>query len=380
VTNEQTDVAIVGAGIIGLAHAYLAARTGRQVSVFERDSRANGASVRNFGMIWPIGQPAGKMYQTALRSREIWLELLKDAGLPYLPTGSLHAAYRDDEAEVAKEFVELGKPLGYACEWLDARQTLEKTSALRKDGLIGALWSPTEMTVDPYRAISQIPAFLKERYGVNFHFNSPVKEIETNQLRSSDCSCQADFIVVANGDDFHTLFPEVFADTRLTRCKLQMLRTVAQPANWRLGPSLAFGLTFRHYPTFSICKSLADLKARVAAETPEFDRWGIHVMASENSTRQITLGDSHEYGLEVNFFDCTEVNNLILRYAGEYLNVPDLSVAEQWHGVYAKHPTEPFLRLTPAKSVQVVMVTSGIGMTLSFGLAEQTYRELGIIQ
>ena len=378
-TNERTDVAIVGAGIIGLAHAYLAAKAGRRVSVFERNPAAHGASVRNFGMIWPIGQPAGEMYQTALRSREIWLELLNEAGLPYLSTGSLHAAYREDEAAVGQEFVELGKPLGYACEWLDARQTIEKTSSIRTQGLIGAVWSATEMTVDPRQVISQIPAFLKERYGVNFHFNSPVKEIETHRLRSSNYCCQADFIVVASGDDFHTLLPELFADAGLTRCKLQMLRTVAQPVNWRLGPSLAFGLTFRHYPTFSICQSLAALKERVARETPEFDRWGIHVMASENSTRQITLGDSHEYGLEVNIFDRADVNELILRYSRDYLNVPDLSVAESWHGVYAKHPTQPFLRLTPAERVRVVTVTSGIGMTLSFGLAEQTHQELGIM-
>jgi FAD dependent oxidoreductase TIGR03364 len=320
------------------------------------------------------------MYQMALRSREIWLELLKEAELPYLPTGSLHAAYREDEAAVGQEFVELGKPLGYACEWLHAKQTLEKTSALRPQGLIGAVWSATEMTVDPPQIVSQIRAFLNARYSVNFRFNSPVKEIETHRLRSSDYCCQAEFIVVAGGDDVHTLFPETIADEGLTRCKLQMLRTVAQPQHWRLGPSLAFGLTFRHYPTFSICQSLAALKARIEYETPEFDRWGIHVMASENSARQITLGDSHEYGLNVNSFDRAEVNDLILNYARKYLSVPDLRIAESWHGVYAKHRTKPFLRVTPAKGVRIVTVTSGIGMTLSFGLAEETLRELGIAQ
>src|SRR6202161_3705100 len=124
VTSERTDIAIVGAGIIGLAHAYVAARAGCKVSVFERNPAANGASIRNFGMVWPIGQPAGVMYQLALRSREIWLQLLKESGLPYLPTGSLHAAYRQDEAAVGQEFVERGKPLGYECEWLDAQHTL----------------------------------------------------------------------------------------------------------------------------------------------------------------------------------------------------------------------------------------------------------------
>ena len=87
--SKKVDVAIVGAGIIGLAHAYLAARSGRKVAVFERSPTALGASIRNFGMIWPIGQPAGSLHAMALRSREIWLELLREAGWPFLATGSL---------------------------------------------------------------------------------------------------------------------------------------------------------------------------------------------------------------------------------------------------------------------------------------------------
>lgn len=370
-TINKSDVAIVGAGIIGLAHAYLAARAGKKVAVFEKNPAASGASIRNFGMIWPIGQPAGGMYELALRSREIWLQLLHEAALPYLSEGSLHAAYRPDEAEVGQEFSELAKPLGYACEWLNPRQTLARTSSIREEGLLGALWSATELTVDPPRIIRQIPGFLSERYGVAFHFNSAITDLS---------ALSAETVIVASGDDFQTLFPNLFAEANLTRCKLQMLRTVPQPDTWRLGPSLAFGLTFRHYPTFQICNSLATLKARVAEETPEFDRWGIHVMASENSARQVTLGDSHEYGLAVNIFDRSQINELILNYARQYLRIPDLTIAESWHGVYAKHPDHPYLRMAPASNVRVVTVTSGIGMTLSFGLAEQTCREMGLLQ
>lgn len=374
----KVDIAIAGAGIIGLAHAYLAARSGRRVAVFERNPAAIGASVRNFGMIWPIGQPAGPPLRLALRSREIWLEMLAESKVPYLATGSLHATYREDEAALGQEFSRNAPALGYQCAWLTADETLARSQALKPEGLLGALWSATELTVDPRQVIGSLPRFLRERYAVYFHFNTAVQRVEHGCLFTADARCDADAIVVAGGDDFQTLFPECFRLSGLTRCKLQMMRTPPQPEGWSLGPSLAFGLSFRHYPAFDLCSTLPALKERIARETPEYDRFGIHVMVSQNSSGQLTIGDSHEYGLEVNVFDNPDVNRLILDYAKAYLRVSTLEIVEQWHGIYAKHPQHPWLRLAPAEGVRVVTVTSGIGMTISFALAEQTFSEMGV--
>src|ERR1700678_2208708 len=147
--NRKVHVAIVGAGILGLAHAYFAAKRGRSVVVFERTPRAQGASVRNFGMIWPIGQRAGVVHQTATRSRQIWNEMLDASGLHYRPTGSLHVVYHQDEADVAREFVERGPALGHTCRWLGPAEVLAKSAAVNPTGLLGGVWSPTELTVDP---------------------------------------------------------------------------------------------------------------------------------------------------------------------------------------------------------------------------------------
>jgi D-hydroxyproline dehydrogenase subunit beta len=375
---EKVDVAIVGAGIVGLAHAYITARSGRSVAVFERNPAANGASVRNFGMIWPIGQPAGALHEMALRSRAIWEEVLRQAKLPFLATGSLHVAYREDEAAVGKEFNEKARSLGYECAWLSPRETLARTSAVRAEGLLGALWSPTELTVDPREIVRGLPKFLAERYGVQFSFNTAVHRVDTSLVETSERQWEAESIIVASGDDFQTLFPEYFREKGVTRCKLQMMRTAPQPQGWALGPSLAFGLTFKHYPTFQVCTSLRALKERIAQETPEFDQWGIHVMVSQNSSGELTIGDSHEYGLAVDIFDKAVVNRLILDYARRYLRVPNFEIAEYWHGVYAKHPEHAYMDFAPMKGVRVVTVTTGIGMTMSFGIAEQTMRQAGV--
>jgi len=120
--------------ILGVAHAYALAKRGRSVVVFERSPQAAGASVRNFGMIWPIGQPAGCMHDMALRSRELWLEALSAARLPYFPTGSLHVVYRQDEACVAQEFCGVAPKLGYQCGRLNPEEVLALSHAVRPKG------------------------------------------------------------------------------------------------------------------------------------------------------------------------------------------------------------------------------------------------------
>lgn len=374
----RADVAVVGAGIVGLAHAYLAARSGLSVAVFERNPASLGASLRNFGMIWPIGQPAGSLHRLALRSRSIWLEAVRESGLHYRETGSLHAAYSQDEAAVGEEFARKAPGLGYDCAWLPPEEVLARSHALNPEGLIGALWSSTELTVDPRQIMREFPAFLARRYNVQFFWNTPVQRVDSGKLKTPEHRCEANYIVIACGDDFQTLFPGHFRQAGVTRCKLQMMRTVRQPNGWLLGPSLAFGPTFLHYPSFEMCTSRAALKERIEREHPELVRYGIHLLVSQTASGELTLGDSHEYGLAVNVFDNPVINRLILEYAQSRLQAPTLEIGEQWHGVYAKHPEHPWVLFAPAPDVRALTVTSGIGMTMSFALAEQTLLEMGV--
>ena len=73
--QQEFDLAIVGAGIVGLAHALAAVRRGLSVVVIDRDAQANGASVRNFGFITVSGQERGQVWRRAMRSRDIWREV-----------------------------------------------------------------------------------------------------------------------------------------------------------------------------------------------------------------------------------------------------------------------------------------------------------------
>ncbi len=371
IAAKHADVAIVGAGIVGLAHALAAAKRGHRVAVFDRHPQVIGASIRNFGMIWPIGQPAGALYERALRSRHIWKELAGQAGFALTPSGSLHLAYRHDELAVLQEFADEASRSDRPVKLLTADEVAAKSPAVITDGLLAALWSPLEMVVDPREAIRTLPELLSAQYGVEFCWSHTVTAIAHPYLIVNGQSWTADQIWVCSGADFETLYPHLYAESGLIKVKLQMMRTGPQPQNWRLGPSLCGGLTLTHYEAFANCPSLSILKARIARETPHFPRWGIHVMMSQNALGELIIGDSHEYGLNPDPFDQQLLNNYILNYLKTFANVSDGAIAATWHGVYAKRPGYTEWVVHPEPGVTVVNALSGAGMTLSFGLAEE---------
>ena len=372
---SDMSVGVVGAGIMGLAHAWMAAEQGHQVTVFERSPQAVGASIRNFGMVWPIGQVAGEAYEAALASRRRWLTAAKEAGVRAEPCGSIHLAHREDELAVLEEFAQRAPDLGYDVTMLSGPEVLAATPAANAEGLLGGLKTNTELAVDPTEAIPRIAAWLAERYGVCFRWHTTVVAAETGRLQAADgSSWSGDRILICSGSDFETLFPDLLASSGLTRCKLHMLATVPQAGGWRLNTHLASGLTLRHYKAFEICPTLPQLRERIATETPELDRYGIHVMASQNAAGEVILGDSHEYDEDIGPFDTAEIDELILRELRACFALPDWTIARRWHGIYAKDPAKTHYAAEPLPGVSVRTGPGGAGMTLSFGLAEREWQ------
>ncbi|NEB82301.1 FAD-dependent oxidoreductase, partial [Streptomyces sp. SID14478] len=96
---------MVGAGIVGLAHAVEAVRRGLRVTVVERDRRPVGASVRNFGHCCITAQ-RGELLDLATRSRTGWLDAAARAGLWAPQEGALVVARSATELAVLEELRE----------------------------------------------------------------------------------------------------------------------------------------------------------------------------------------------------------------------------------------------------------------------------------
>lgn len=366
---------VIGAGVVGLATARALAEKNYRVTVFERSEKCVGASIRNFGMIWPIGQPSGILYERAMRSQYIWKQLCAEAGIWYNPCGSLLNAYDEDELVVIEEFVSRHKS-ERDIALLTPSQTIQKSPATNLHNLKASLWSSTEVIVDPREAIAVLPDFLQQKYDVTFHFGQVINAIEYPSVYCGRKKYEADLIVVCSGADFETLYPEVFAQSGITKCKLQMLRTISQADGWSTGPALCGGLTLTHYGSFEECSSLAALKKRIENEMPDYVKWGIHVMISQNGLGEVTIGDSHEYGLTPDPFDRDEINQLILRYLQRFCKLQDPHISQTWNGIYAKLKGKTEFVSRPESGVLIVNGLSGAGMTLSFGLAEELVADL----
>ncbi|MBC7771706.1 MAG: TIGR03364 family FAD-dependent oxidoreductase [Pyrinomonadaceae bacterium] len=368
------DLIVIGAGIVGLAHALAGAKRGLRVCVFERTSRAIGASVRNFGMVWPIGQPPGPMLDRALASRRIWLECASECPFWAEACGALHVATSKDELGVLEEFADLYPDAGYDMTLLNAPDAVRRNRAIRPDLALGALWTRNELAIDPRQAVRELPGYLARRYGVEFRFESHVRSVYSGVVELSDGSViHAPRIAVCSGPELRTLFPAELARAGLMNCKLQMMRTVPQPDRWRMSTHLASGLTLIHYKAFAKCPSLPELRVRLNEQFPEHIKLGVHVLVSQNLAGELTIGDSHEYSPDIEPFDKASIDRLVMEYLGGFATVPDSGIAERWHGVYPKS--------TAGHSEFVCRVTAGVflinglggnGMTLSFGLAEET--------
>ena len=367
------DLAVVGAGICGLAHALAAARRGSRVVVIDRDAQSNGASVRNFGFITVTGQQEGECWRRAMRTRDIWAEIAPLAGIAILQHGLLTVARRPAARAVLEEFC--GTTMGRECRMLEPAEVSARYDGLRTDAFAGALQSPHELRVESRDAIPRLAAFLAERHGVTFLRDTVVHAAGPPRLDTSRGPVWADAVVVCPGDDFHTLHADRLAAYGLTRCKLHMLRLRPERHDARLLPVMS-DLGLVRYLGYAERPAAAALRRELEAEQgPHLDN-GVHLIAVRSADGSLVVGDSHHYAATPDPFAPSAVDDLILDEYGRVFAGPPPTVIERWTGTYASAPNRLMLVDRPSDAIRVVVITSGTGASTSFAIAEEVVADL----
>lgn len=201
---------VVGAGIVGLSVARVLADKGYAVTVVEKSGKAIGASVRNFGMVWPIGQPSGELYQLARKSAEIWKLVCDGTGMWYNQSGSLHVANNDIEWTVLNELYDIFNKEGRPVQLFSKDKIAKHYPYVNQQSLLGGLYSSDELIVDPRIAVAHVSNYLCELMSVQFLWDFPVTEIGEGYIKNSEKVLYADFVFVCSGHEMETLFPAIF--------------------------------------------------------------------------------------------------------------------------------------------------------------------------
>jgi FAD dependent oxidoreductase TIGR03364 len=362
----------VGAGIVGLAHALAAVRAGLKVVVIERNPRANGASIRNFGFITVTGQPRGDVWRLARRARDVWAEVAPQAGVEIEHRGLVVTLRRPESVAVAEAF--LATEMGEGCELIGTTELKRRCASIAAPDALGALISPHELRVDSPSALSQLKGWLEVEYGVVFRMGETVLDVGPPTIATSRGEILAERVVVCPGDDFSSLFPERIDAFGLRRCRLSMLQLAAPGFAWPAGVMSDLGLV--RYRGYADLPEAEALKRRLEQEQPSHLANGVHLIAVQNADGSLVVGDSHHYDDLPSPFAPAEAEALILDEFERATGLAPPPVLARWTGVYAVSAERAYVIDAPNPKTRLVIVTSGTGASTAFAIAERTIAEL----
>lgn len=365
---SSRDLIVVGAGIVGLAHAWMAARRGWRVTVIERDHRCVGASIRNFGFITVSGQPAGDTWRRARESRDLWAELAPQAGIAVEHRGLWLLAQRPEAAAVLEAF--MATAMGERNELLTAEEAAARAPALRTEGATAAMYSPHELRVESRTAIPKLAAWLAERHGVEFFYGESVLEVQTPRVRTARRVLNAERVVICPGTELNGVGAPALAVHPLRLCRLQMLRVQPEPG-FVLPAAVMGDLSLIRYGGYAALPASAALRARLEEEEPASLAAGIHLIVVQSADGSLVVGDSHHD------FDTPEpyadeaVDRLILQHLRQTLHLSECQVVQRWTGVYPTGAGRDCVIESPDPATRVVVVSSGTGASTAFGIAQE---------
>ncbi|HEY4225416.1 MAG TPA: TIGR03364 family FAD-dependent oxidoreductase, partial [Pseudolysinimonas sp.] len=255
---------------------------------------------------------------------------------------------------------------------LTAHEVRQHLGAVSDPVIRGGALLRDDLRVDPREAVGALAAWLGEQPGVTFSWRTGYLGASDGVVRTTRGDFRADRTIVCVGHDLDLLYPELAERHEVERCALQMARVEA-PSGLTLVPAVLTGTSMLRYPAFAETDAAAALRVELAAEHPELVDIVANVMFTQRPDGTLIVGDSHRYAVTQDPFLAESISVTLLDAVGRILGVPRLNVVERWQGVYASSPQHPFLIAEVEPGVTAAIVTSGVGMTISLGLAERTF-------
>ncbi|MCF2572756.1 TIGR03364 family FAD-dependent oxidoreductase [Brevibacterium sp. UCMA 11754] len=361
---SKSDLIIVGSGILGLATAFRAHQQGRRVHVIDRSARPVGSSIQNFGHACFTGQ-ADTAQDLAMKSRAGWREVAAATGIWAAETGSFIPAMTEPELLVLQEFADHRGP-----DQATMLSAEEIAAAVGNPslGAIGGAHLPLDIRVDPREAAAAIADWLAGE-GVDFTWNTTVTEVAGGTVSTNRGDVHGEQVVVCPGYQLTSLFPRI-AETYGVRICTLVMSLIERPPQTPTGFAMLTGTSLARYDGFAAMPGASALREDLALREPELVDVIANLMVTDIADG-LLIGDSHAYALSPEPFIDEHVGNLLLERATSMLGIAEPVVRQRWLGQYADSAETNLILEHPDEQTTVAVVTSGIGMTLSFGIADR---------
>lgn len=381
--NLRYDLIVVGSGILGTFHAIHAARLGKTVLLTEKDQYPVNATVRNFGQVVTSGM-SSDWFAYGTRTAELYQEIQQEFDISVRNNGSVYLASDADEYQLAQELQERMDDSGYGAELLSAKECLAKWPALKADYCKGGIFFPQELSVEPDQLIHRLLEYATKKYpNLTYKPATPIVDCEVigDHVQLTTASRQkftAEKAIICNGGEYKLLFADLFKESGIVLCKLQMMRTVPMP-EVQLEGNILTGLSIRRYESFQECPSYAKLST--PEHYSELKKWGVHLLFKKAADGSIIIGDSHEYA-DVNHTDdlgfnvSSYINELMLKEAQNIVNFDVRQIASTWTGFYPQHNSKHVVETDIEDRIHIRTAIGGKGMTCAAGYAEASINKI----
>lgn len=209
--ESHTNVAVIGAGVIGLAIGWRLAQAGRQVVLFERGTAGQGTSWQAAGMLAPaaeIGFEELDLYALGRESLRHWpafaadLEAASGHAIDYRHNGTLIVADDPDSATALRRLYDFQRAHEVPVEWLRPAEALDLEPFL-SPRLAAAVYSPDDHQVDNRRLLQALRLAFAQAGGT-LHEHTPVQAVVPDPhaprvVTEAGASWEADVVVLAAG-------------------------------------------------------------------------------------------------------------------------------------------------------------------------------------
>ncbi|MFD9945619.1 NAD(P)/FAD-dependent oxidoreductase [Nonomuraea sp. NPDC059023] len=157
----MSDVIVIGAGVVGAACAYYAARAGLDVTVVDRGPVASGTTGSGEGNVLVSDKEPGPELDLALLSNRLWRELAGHGGFEFEAKGGLVVA---ETADVLRQLTELAAKQGVEHTAVPG-EALGGYEPHLAPGLAGGVHYPQDAQVQPMLAAARLIGLGADAYG-----------------------------------------------------------------------------------------------------------------------------------------------------------------------------------------------------------------------